>query len=453
MALIHQDTREVMKSELELFQLYPTQTSIEETRYEKYFPQTSLDRGGPLDFNIPTNDEEYIDPQYIFLYTEMRILNENGEAPAERVSADNAAIPPKSVVFPINYFHATCFKSVDVHINNKSCSSNDTLYPYRAYFETLLSLSKPMKNEQAKTGMYYKDTNPIDEHSNAVTKTGANASKNSGAQSRFLRTRFGQRFETFGRLHTDITSQGRLLVGNVELNIRLHRADAKFCLMAAEEQHRYTISIDKAALFVCHKKISDSIREAHQITLQKTPFKYPIRKVQMKFFTRGSNRSDLTEPNLVNGVLPRKIVIGLTDSLAFHGSYHHSPFNFQHFDVTSIVLRKNGAALPFQELEMNYEDNCHLQGYLSLLEGTNNLFRDSSIDVQPYLDFPHGYAVYAFDLTADHGGGCNYQLIKQGNVSLEVKLAKPQDKGITIVCYLEYDGLIQIDKDNIVTYE
>ena len=53
MALIHPDTQEVMKSELELFSLPPTQTSIEETRYEKYYPQTSLDKGGPLDYSIP----------------------------------------------------------------------------------------------------------------------------------------------------------------------------------------------------------------------------------------------------------------------------------------------------------------------------------------------------------------------------------------------------------------
>ncbi len=453
MSLIHEDTPEIMKSELELFQLSPFQASIEETRFEKYFPQTSLDRGGPLDFSIPINDEEYIDPQFIFLYMQIRILDEDGSTLKNRTSQDDDTIPNKSIVFPVNYFHASCFKAVDVQINNKSCSSNDTLYPYRAYLEALLSLSKPMKDEQARCSMYYKDKIPFDEHSAAVSKIGGGLTKNSGAHNRFLRTQFSKRFETMGRLHTDICSQGRLLPGSAELTIRLHRADPKFCLMALETDHRYTISIDKAELYVCHKRISDSLREAHQITLQKTPFKYPMRKVQMKFFTRGANRSDLTEPNLVNGVLPRKIVIALTDSMAFHGSYHHSPFNFQHFNASSIVLRKNGVALPFQELEMNYEDGCFLQGYTCLLEGTNNLFRDDSLDISPFQDFANGYAVYAFDLTADHSGGCNYQLVRQGNIGLEIKLAKPQATGITIVCYLEYDGLVQIDKDGTVTYE
>ena len=453
MALIHEATQEIMKSEIELFHLPGTQTNIEETKYEKYFPQTSLDRGGPLDFSINLNDEEYLDTQNIFLYMQVRILDENGAALKEK-NDNNDDIPTKSIVFPVNYFHAACFKSVDVLINNKSCSSNDTLYAYRSYLEALLSHSKSMKHEQLRGAMYYKDAAPFDEHSDAVTKTDAEATTNTGAAIRFARTKFSKKFETIGRLHTDLTSQGRLLTGVSEVTIRLHRADPKFCLMATEATGRYTISIDKAELFVCQKKIATSVREAHQIMLLKTPFKYPIRKVQMKFFTRGANRGDLSEPNLVNGVLPRRIIIGLVDSLAFHGSYHHSPFNFNHFNVSSVVLRKNGVALPFGEITVNFEDQCFLQGYTSLLDGTNRLFQDTSLDLSPFTDYPNGYTLYAFDLTADHESSCNtYQLVKHGNVGLELRLSKPSETGITILTYLEFDSLIQVDKDGLVTYE
>ena len=84
MALIHEGTQEIMKGELELFHLPGTQTNIDETKYEKYFPQTSLDRGGPLDFSISLNDEEYLDTQNIFLYLQVRILDENGEGEKRR---------------------------------------------------------------------------------------------------------------------------------------------------------------------------------------------------------------------------------------------------------------------------------------------------------------------------------------------------------------------------------
>lgn len=453
MALIHADTKEVMKSELELFSVLPTQTSIEETKYVQHFPTTSLDRGGPIIFNIPPSDQEYIDPRKVFLYMKMRILDEEGDQLPRVVSQSDATIPDESIVYPINYFHATCFKTVDVHINNKNVSANDTLYPYRAYLETLLSYSKSAKEEQMKTAMYYKDKTPMNDVSASIAKTDNTVSKNTGAVSRFLRTQFSTPFETFGRIHSEIFSQNKLLIGDVELTIKFQRADIKFCLMA-KTNTRYVISIDSAILFVCHKKISDSIREAHQLTLQSKNIKYPVRKVQMKFFTRGANRSDLSEPNLVNGICPRRLVFMLVDSEAFSGSLSKNPFDFANFSLSSIALRKNGENIPFQELDLDFQNKCSLQGYMSLLEGTSHMFRNTSMDIQPLLDFDKGYAIYAWNLTNDgQGDGANFNLVQNANISLELKLATPSSKSITIVCYLEYDAIIEIDKDGAVTYE
>ena len=86
----------------------------------QYFPTTTLDRGGPITFDIPATDKEYIDPRKVFLYMKIRILDENGVTPAKVTDVDDAAIPPKSFLYPINYFHVTCFKTVNVYVNNKN---------------------------------------------------------------------------------------------------------------------------------------------------------------------------------------------------------------------------------------------------------------------------------------------------------------------------------------------
>ena len=178
-----------------------------------------------------------------------------------------------------------------------------------------------------------------------------------------------------------------------------------------------------------------------------------MRKVQMKFFTRGPDRSDLTETNFVNGILPRRIVIGLVTADAFNGHLHHNPFNFKHFNVKSIILRKNGDTVPFQSIEMDYSNKCSVRGYLSLLEGTGNMFKNRSIDIRPITEYPTGYALYGFDLSPDHSGHNSFDLIQQGNISLEIKLDEASDKGICIIAYLEYDSLLQIDSDYHIIYE
>ena len=174
----------------------------------------------------------------------------------------------------------------------------------------------------------------------------------------------------------------------------------------------------------------------------------------MKNFTRSANRSDLSEPNLVNGILPRKIAFSLVDSEAFSGSLTKNPFNLQHFNLSSVALRKNGENIPFQEIEMDYEAKCALMGYFSLLEGTSHLFRDSSLDIQPLADFTNGgFNIYCMDISQSHENGKSFNLIEQGNISLELKLAKTSSKSITIITYHEFDSIIEVDRDGAVTYE
>lgn len=454
MALIHGETTEVLKSELELFSVHPTQTSVEETRFVQYFPQTTLDRGGPIVFHIPPLEKEYLDPSKTFLYLKTRILSESGGVLPKVKSAQDNAVPKQSYVFPINYFHATCFKTVDIYLNNKNISANDTLYPYRAYIETLLSNTKDSKLEQLKAALYYQDKTPMDEVSESLTKTGNAQTTNTGALLRFTKTKFSNPFETFGRIHSEIFCQDKLLTGDVDLSIKFHRADNAFCLMSQDDTARYTISIDKAVLYVCQKRISASIREAHQIALQTRNLKYPVKKCQMKFFTRGAHRSDISEPNLVNGVLPKRITFALVDSDAFSGSLSKNPFNFQHFNLSNITLRKNGENIPFQAIEMDYETKCVMQGYLALLEGSSNLFRERSLDIQPMSDFTNGgFSIYCFDISQGHDHSKSFDLVETGNISLELKLAKTSDTSITIVTHLEYDAIIEIDKDGGVTYD
>ena len=67
-----------------------------------------------------------------------------------------------------------------------------------------------------------------------------------------------------------------------------------------------------------------------------------------------------------------------------------NPFYFNHFNLDTIILRKNGETLPFQEIEMDFDDKLYLQGYMSLLEGTSHLFKDCTLDINPFADFNSG---------------------------------------------------------------
>jgi len=70
MAFVHEDSCECLKSELELFSVPSTQTSVETGNWIEYHPQTTVDDGSPIEFDISGNGEDYIDLANTMLYVQ-----------------------------------------------------------------------------------------------------------------------------------------------------------------------------------------------------------------------------------------------------------------------------------------------------------------------------------------------------------------------------------------------
>ena len=202
MSLIDEDSVDRARSGVELFEIQPTQTSIEESRFEHFYPLTTLDRGGPVEFKVSLGEDENIDTNETFLYLKATIVDAGGKPMAAALKAGET-IPAKSVVFPINYFIGSCFRQIEVSLNSKPIGGNEGIH-YRAYMETLLSYGAEAKSNQLVTSMYYQDVDEMDVHGATVS---AETTKNKGAISRFNRTKFGKRFECDGRIHSEIFEQ------------------------------------------------------------------------------------------------------------------------------------------------------------------------------------------------------------------------------------------------------
>ena len=170
-------------------------------------------------------------------------------------------------------------------------------------------------------------------------------------------------------------------------------------------------------------------------------------------YTKSSGQHEIPENNLVEGTLLCKVLKELVKSQGFHRSYQTSPFNFNHFDVDEIALRVDGRGVPFDRLKMNYANTQCLLGYMYLMHVSNRMFHYSDLDICPMSDYMNGTALYGFDLTPDLSNDCHFQLVCEGKLSLEIKLAKASTDSITIACYLEFDALLTMDENRTVYYE
>lgn len=253
MSLIHEHSCECAKGELELFEIPPTQTSIEESRFEYFYPLTSLDRSGPIEFKITASESEYIDTAETYIYFKTRILDENNQPLPEKTGEEDATVPDKSVVYPISYFVASAFKQVEVHLNAQPIGSSDSLYPYRAYMETVLSYGTDVKKHQLSTGLFYQDIFEMNETNKAALTAGT--TKNKGAKGRFDKTKFSRSFEVMGTIHSEIFQQNKLIPSKVAIYLKFHRSDPTFSLMGVDGNQKYKVQIEKATLIANIKKL------------------------------------------------------------------------------------------------------------------------------------------------------------------------------------------------------
>ena len=80
MAFLHEHSCECVKSELDLFTVPPTQTSVEAGQWEEVHPLTHIVESGPIEFVISGTGEEYIDLSSTLLLLKAKITNANGTA-------------------------------------------------------------------------------------------------------------------------------------------------------------------------------------------------------------------------------------------------------------------------------------------------------------------------------------------------------------------------------------
>jgi len=84
-----------------------------------------------------------------------------------------------------------------------------------------------------------------------------------------------------------------------------------------------------------------------------------------------------------------------------------------------------------------------------LLESAGKVFNNDGLDINR-SDYENGYSLLAFDLTPDLDESDCYQVIKKGNIRLELKFDHELGQPIDVIVYSEFDSAIKIGKNRAV---
>ncbi|XP_033110193.1 uncharacterized protein LOC117111391 [Anneissia japonica] len=292
MAYVHKNSCECLKSELDLFSVPPTQTSITKGQWVQYFPYTSISDSGPVQFNIQGTNEEYMDLAQTMLRVKAKITKSDG--------TDLDADDP---VGPTNLLLQSLFSEVDVSLNERLITPSTNTYSYRAMIETLLTYGTDAKQTHLTGGLFYKDTAG---RMDAANPTVGNAVANNGLKKRSEFTNGSRLVDLIGPIHCDIFFQDRMMLNGVDVKIKLHRSKNSFCLMSPDAAAGFKVHFEDASLYVRKVKLNPSIALAHAKALEKGTAKYPLRRVEVKTLSVPQGNLSFTRESLYNGNLPKR---------------------------------------------------------------------------------------------------------------------------------------------------
>ena len=155
MAFVHDQSCECAKSELDVFSVPPTQTSIEYGNYVEYHPLSSITDSGPIEFDVSSSGQNYLDFSNTQLLVKVKLTRGSG---VDITDADH--------VGGVNLFLHSLFQQVDVSLNDVQVSQSSGTYAYRAYIESLLSYGPQATNSRLTAALFYKDTTGNIDHPN-----------------------------------------------------------------------------------------------------------------------------------------------------------------------------------------------------------------------------------------------------------------------------------------------
>ena len=98
-------------------------------------------------------------------------------------------------------------------------------------------------------------------------------------------------------------------------------------------------------------------------------------------------------------------------------------------------------------------NRLYIRAYDSLFAGTGKLCKDEDRLFISRGDYGAGYALYAFDLSADLGEDDHFSLMLQGSVRLSLKFANARAATVSVVAYAEFENVIEVGRDRNVVFD
>jgi hypothetical protein len=396
--------KEGLVSELALFDLPATQTSVSDVYYEEIRPLSQVSSDGPFEFRISgQNSMDYLDLKNSQIYVKLKVVK----------ASDGSALSGEKVG-PANLILQSLFSSSEVTLQNKAsfvCNYN----PYRAYIQTLLNYGQDALSSQIVTQGWVIDDSDWPGDTDP-------SQRNNGLFIRAEWIKTSKTLDLQGPIFNDLFSMDRYLLNQVDVKIKLERTADTFALLAADNSTEFKIDIQDIYVVAKKIRVNPAVIYGHSKILEKQNALYPYTKVECRSQSIATGSTSFNWENLFQGKKPEKVIIGFVKSKALNGDYTTNPYNFENCGIKHMAVYADGLPVGGNPLKMDFTNGSMLtRAYTNLLMSAGKWRLDEGNAINKE-HFKIGSTLFAFQLEPNFSHHGEFlSLVKNENVRLEVQ--------------------------------
>lgn len=406
---IHPASGIALLPQLSLWEVPPTQESVEQDFEHELRPISTFSSSTPIRFELKNPSNEYVNLSETYLSIKLKFKLTQ--------SAAITAADWKKVKLAPNLLHSL-FKHVGIEIAGKQLAPSPSLYAFRSYFSQLLGFSKTAKDGFLDSiGWKITDLDKL---------------TNSGELN----------LDLLGVLNTDLNFQEKWIVGGTDLTIELIPNPVSFYAKCDSAQ-KIECEFTDCSLFVSRNRVSNALEGAHEKALRSAPCRYPFVRTDVRAMTLAPGTNDYILDNVATGFLPRRIFISFLKA----SDFYTDPYNFKPCGLNYLVAYQDGMQVPTKPFTPNFKDKTVTREFVAFYRALNQnntdpilVFNKEAWSLSPIFGIN-----FSPDQSPGVSAGSHVNHKRLGHLRLHVRFDEAVKDALIALIFMEFDSVLEID--------
>ena len=231
----------------------------------------------------------------------------------------------------------------------------------------------------------------------------------------------------------------------MDIKKKLVRSAEKFGLLQDNTAKSFKIVLKDVKLHMRKVLLTLLLRESFKNKLLKEPCHLPFSATRLRHYDFPQGVSSFNIANIANGTLPKQVFFVMAHNQAMSHTPDKNPFNFQHFNLSTFNLKKNGQCVFPRPFQPNIEEGDAIDLYRHLYDSIGILHGIQSIGLT-YDEYLNGRFFLAADLTLDQCNSFHVHPETYQNLDLELSFSLITPHPIYVLALSIFNSGIKIDQ-------